>query len=361
MAGLMNFECPCCGGKIEFDTVSQQMKCPYCDTEYDTETLKSFDEELSQETPDEMNWDTQAGSEWTDGEQDSMKSYFCESCGGQIVTDASTAASSCPYCDNPVIMKGQLSGELRPDYVIPFKLDKEAAIAALNNHLKGKPLLPRVFKEQNHIDEIKGVYVPVWLFDADVSARIRYKGEKYRHWEDKHYEYTETRYYALFRSGRIGFHHVPVDGSTKMDDTLMESVEPFDFKGAVSFQSAFLSGYLADKYDVDADASIARANERIKHSTEDAFKHTTSEYHNVRTVNSSIHLANGEAKYALYPVWLLNTTWNNQKFTFAMNGQTGKFVGNLPADKSAAFRWFAGIAAIAAAITFAGTYLFWLL
>ncbi len=361
MAGLMNFECPCCGGKIQFDTSSQQMKCPYCDTEYETETLKSFDEEVSQETPDEMNWDTQAGSEWQDGEQSGMKSYFCESCGGQIVTDATTAASSCPYCDNPVIMKGQLSGELRPDCVIPFKLDKNAAIAALNNHLKGKPLLPKVFKDQNHIDEIKGVYVPVWLFDADVNARIRYKGEKYRHWEDRNYEYTETRYYALFRSGRIGFHHVPVDGSTKMDDTLMESVEPFDFKSAVSFQSAYLSGYLADKYDVDADASIARANERIKHSTEDAFMHTTSEYHNVHTVNSSIHLANGEAKYALYPVWLLNTTWNDQKFTFAMNGQTGKFVGNLPADKSAAFRWFAGIAAIAAAITFAGTYLFWLL
>jgi len=316
---------------------------------------------MSQQKPDDMTWDTQAGSQWQDGEQSGMNSYTCQSCGGQIVTDASTAASSCPYCDNPVIMTGQLSGELRPDYVIPFKLDKEAAKAALLNHMKGKPLLPNVFKDQNHIDEIKGVYVPVWLFDADVSARIRYKGEKYRRWEDRRYEYTETRYYALFRGGRIGFHHVPVDGSTKMDDTLMESVEPFDFKDAVSFQSAFLSGYLADKYDVDADASIARANERIKHSTEDAFKHTTSEYHNVQTVQSSIQLSNGEAKYALYPVWLLNTSWNGQKFTFAMNGQTGKFVGNLPADKSKAFKWFAGIFAVAAAITFAGTYLFWLL
>lgn len=361
MAELLNFECPCCAGKLEFNSEIQKMKCPYCDTEFETQTLMSYDEEVSQEKPDEMNWDTQAGSQWDDGEQAGMNSYTCQSCGGQIVTDASTAASSCPYCDSPVIMTGQLSGELRPDYVIPFKFNKEAAEQALMNHMKGKPLLPSVFKDQNHIEEIKGVYVPVWLFDADVNARIRYKGEKYRCWEDSNYEYKEIRYYALIRSGRIGYHHVPVDGSTKMDDTLMESIEPFDFKDAVSFQSAYLSGYLADKYDVDADASISRANERIKHSTEDAFKSTTSEYHNVRAEQSSIQLSNGAAKYALYPVWILNTTWNDQKFTFAMNGQTGKFVGDLPADKSKAIKMFAGIAAAAAAITMVGTYLFWLL
>lgn len=361
MADLLNYECPCCGGKIEFDSTSQELKCPYCDTVFESEALRSFDEELKQQQPDEMNWDTQAGSQWQEGEQSGMHTYFCESCGGEIVTDANTSASACPYCDNPVIMKGQLSGELRPDYVIPFKLDKEAAKAALNNHLKGKPLLPKMFKDENHIDEIKGVYVPVWLFDADARARFRFRGEKHRHWEDHRFEYTEVKYYALIRGGSISFRQVPVDGSTKMDDTLMESIEPFNFNEAVDFQTAYLSGYLADKYDVDAETSITRANQRIRNSTEEAFERTTDGYRNVRTEQSSIRLSNGKAKYALYPVWLLNTTWNGQKYTFAMNGQTGKFVGDLPADKSAAFRWFAVIAGIAAAVTFAGTFLFWML
>lgn len=361
MADLLNYECPCCGGKIEFNSASQQMQCPYCDTVFEAETLKSYDDELKQQQPDDMKWDTQAGSDWQEGEQAGMNAYVCESCGGEIVTDNTTSASSCPYCDNPVIMKGQVSGELRPDYVIPFKLDKEAAKAALKNHLKGKPLLPKVFKDENHIDEIKGVYVPVWLFDADASARIRYKGEKRRRWEDRRYEYTETKYYSLIRGGRISFRQVPVDGSTKMDDTLMESIEPFHFNEAVDFRTAYLSGYLADKYDVDADSSIARANERIKRSTEEAFENTTDGYRNVHMQQSSIQLSNGVAKYALYPVWLLNTSWNGKKFTFAMNGQTGKFVGDLPADKSAAFRWFASIAGIAAAVTFVLSFLLWLL
>ncbi len=361
MADLLTYDCPCCGGKIEFDSLSQQMKCPYCDTVFEAETLRSYDEELQQQQPDDMQWDTQAGTEWQASEQANIKQYFCESCGGEIITDMSTSASTCPYCDNPVIMKGQLSGELRPDYVIPFKLDKNAAKAALNNHLKGKPLLPRVFRSENHIDEIKGVYVPVWLFDTDVNARIRFRGEQVRRWEDRRYEYTEIRYYELIRGGRISFRQVPVDGSNKIDDTLMESIEPFHFNEAVDFQTAYLSGYLADKYDVDAETSITRANQRIKASTEEAFRRTTGGYQGVRITQSSIRLSEGKAKYALYPVWLLNTTWNGQKFTFAMNGQTGKFVGDLPADKSAAFRWFAGIAGIAAAVTFAGSFLLWLL
>ncbi len=361
MADLLNYECPCCGGKIEFNSASQQMQCPYCDTVFEAEALKSYDDELKQQQPDDMKWDTQAGSDWQEGEQAGMNAYVCESCGGEIVTDQTTSASSCPYCDNPVIMKGQVSGELRPDYVIPFKVDKDAAKAALKNHLKGKPLLPKVFKDENHIDEIKGVYVPVWLFDADARARIRYKGEKRRRWEDRRYRYTETKYYSLIRGGRISFRQVPVDGSTKMDDTLMESIEPFHFNEAVDFQTAYLSGYLADKYDVSADESIARANQRIKQSTEDAFRDTTSGYHNVHMQQCNVQLTNGVAKYALYPVWLLNTSWNGKKFTFAMNGQTGKFVGDLPADKSAAFRWFAAIAGIAAAVTFAGSFLLWLL
>ena len=152
-----------------------------------------------------------------------------------------------------------------------------------------------------------------------------------------------------------------MDGSTKMDDTLMESIEPFDFSQAVEFQTAYLSGYLADKYDVDSEQSVARANERIKRSSEEAFESTVNGYASVTPVASNINLQNGVAKYALYPVWLLNTSWNGQKYTFAMNGQTGKFVGDLPLDKSAFARWLFGIAGAVSAAAFAISYLLWLL
>ena len=361
MATLQEYTCPCCGGAIEFDSNVQKMVCPYCDTEFEMETLASYDEALNTQQDDSMEWKTEAGSQWDDGEADGLREYVCKSCGGTIVGDETTGATSCPYCGNPVVMMGQFAGALKPDYVIPFKLDKKAAIAALNKHYGGKKLLPKVFRDQNHIEEVKGIYVPFWLFDADADAQIRYKATKTRHWSDSRYNYTETSFFSVTRDGSIGFERVPVDGSSKIDDTLMESLEPFDFKDAVDFQTAYLAGYLADKYDVDAEQSIERANERIKRSTEDAFRSTVDGYTSVLAENTNVQLQNGQAKYALYPVWLLNTTWNGQKYTFAMNGQTGKLVGDLPMDKGAYNKYFAGTLAIGAAAVFALQYLIWLL
>ena len=351
MAGLQEYKCPCCGGAIAFDSTIQKMKCPYCDTEFEMDALKGYDAELQDEETDSMEWETAAGGEWGEGETDGLRTYVCKSCGGEIVGDANTAATSCPFCDNPIVM-GQFSGSLKPDLVIPFKLDKKAAKEGLMKHLTGKRLLPKIFKDQNHIDEIKGVYVPFWLFDTDVDAKVRYKATKIRTWSDSDYNYTQTSYYMVHRGGSVGFEYVPVDGSTKMADDLMESIEPFNCGEAVDFQTAYLAGYLADKYDVTAEESIDRANERVKKSTEQAFAETVIGYDTVVAENTSVQFHGGKAKYALYPVWLLNTTWNGNKYTFAINGQTGKFVGDLPVDKAAATRWTLMLATTFTAVTY---------
>jgi hypothetical protein len=250
---------------------------------------------------------------------------------------------------------------LRPDYVIPFKYDKKAAKEGMMNHLMNKKLLPKTFKDENHIDEVKGIYVPFWLFDADADANLRFRATRVRSWSDSDYIYTETSHYAVARAGDIGFERVPVDGSSQMPDDLMESIEPFDFKDAVEFQSAYLAGYLADKYDVSAEDSVGRANERVKTSTENEFGATVVGYDTVIPEYSSIRLSNGKAKYALYPVWILNTTWKGEKYIFAMNGQTGKFVGNLPLDKGAYVRWLLSLTGIVGVVVFILLYLWWLI
>lgn len=361
MAVLQQYKCPCCDGAIEFSSAAQKMKCPYCDTEFEMETLQAYDEVLQQETPDDMTWDTAAGGEWTEGEEAGLRVYVCRNCAGEIVTDEHTAATSCPYCGNPVVMMGQFAGDLKPDLVIPFKLDKKAAMEALKRHYSGKRLLPKVFADENHLREIKGVYVPVWLFDADAQADLRWKATRTRTWSDSNYIYTETQHYSVIRGGTIGFHRVPVDGSSKMDDALMESIEPFDFSEAVDFQTAYLSGFLADKYDVDSEQSVERANERIRRSTEEAFTATVGGYSTMIPVSNHVSLQNGAAKYALYPVWLLTTEWQGKNYIFAMNGQTGKFVGDLPLDKAAYKKWLFGIAGAVSAACFAISYLLWLL
>ena len=356
MSVLQQFKSPCCDGAIEFDSAVQKMKCPYCGTEFEMEDIQPKEEQA-----DEMTWVTAAGGEWLEGETEGLRVYTCNTCGGEIVADDTAGATECPYCGNPVVMTGQFAGDLKPDLVIPFKLDKKAAIGKLQELYKGKLLLPKVYKDQNPIKEVKGLYVPVWLFDTDANAHVRYKASTVRTWSDSDYNYTETSYYSVTRGGSIGFANVPVDGSTKMDDTLMESIEPFDLSAAVDFKTAYLSGYLADKYDVDADASIQRANERIKRSTEEAFSATVQGYATVTPTATSIRLNNGRARYALLPVWILNTQWTGQKFTFAITGQTGQIVGDLPVDQGAYNKWLFGVAGAVSAAVFALSYLLWLL
>ena len=130
MAGMLEYKCPCCDGAIQFDSATQKMKCPYCDTEFDVDTLKGYDEELKDEKPSEMEWATPGGS-WAEGETAGLHTYSCKSCGGEIVGDDTMAASACPFCGNPIVLTGQFAGMLRPDLIIPFKLDKKAAKAKL--------------------------------------------------------------------------------------------------------------------------------------------------------------------------------------------------------------------------------------
>ena len=341
MADLLQYKCPNCGGSIEWNASVQKMKCPYCDTEFELETLRQLDEELGSEKPEDMDWGNKPDSEWDESETEGMNVYVCQSCGGEVVGDETLAATTCPYCGNPVVMKGKFAGGLKPEIVIPFSKTKEDAKAAYLKHLEGKPLLPKVFKDQNHIDEIKGMYVPVWLFNADLDADMNFNATKVRHWEDANYRYTETSHFKAIRSGKMSFGDIPVDGSKKMPDELMESIEPYNASEAQPFQTSYLSGYLADRYDEDAAAREARANERIKRSAETAFARTVTGYSSVELAGESIRLFNNSYKYALYPAWILSTHWNDQNFTFIMNGQTGKMAGDLPMDKGKFGLYFA--------------------
>ena len=348
MAELFEYKCPNCSGSIEFDSNLQKMKCPYCDSEFDVEALKSMDNRLNETEPDVFNWDENSNSQWDEEDAQHMCVFVCKSCGGEIVVDENTAATSCPYCDNPVVLAGRLSQTLKPDFVIPFKLDKNEAKDALKKYTSGRKFAPKLFKTENKLDEIKGLYVPFWLFDSDAKAAVNFSATRTTTWRDKKYRYTKTDHFDVFRSGTMSFENIPVDGSTKMPDELMESIEPFNFSEAVDFQTAYLSGYLADKYDVTMENSVGRANERIKSSCEQTLRNTVSGFETVITNSSSVQTSGGVAKYALYPVWIIHTLYKGERLTFAINGQTGKITGNLPVSN-------VKLAALFAAITALGT------
>ncbi len=348
MATVLEYKCPNCGGKIEFDPDAQKLICPYCDTQFDVEVVKEYND--SSGDNDDIHWDAAEGTAWTP-EDDGLKHYICQSCGGEVIGDDNMAATHCPYCDNPVIITDKVSGTLKPDLVIPFKQNKEQAKKALYKFCKGKKLLPKLFYKQNHLDEIKGIYVPYWLFSCDAHAKMSFDGTRTRHWSDSRYVYTETSHFLVNREGDLSFAKVPVDGSKKMQDELMDSLEPFNYNEAVDFKTAYLSGFFADKFDVESGECTDKATARAKRTIEATVRNTVTGYSSVINTGSKTTFSIKNVQYALFPVWILNTTYKDKKYTFAINGQTGKMAGELPVSKSMFFKWIAIYGGIAAAIT----------
>ena len=340
---IHEFKCPNCGGGIQFNPGEQKLVCPYCDTVMDVEALQALDDSLAHDQASEaVDWGYE-GEEWSNDEQQGMAVYSCKSCGGEIIGDETLGATSCPFCGNPVLMPSKFSGSLKPDLVLPFKTTKEQAVAALQKHYMNKKLLPAVFKDKNRLEEVKGVYVPFWLFDAEADVSIEFEGKQNKSWSDQAFDHEETSHYRIIREGSLVFDKVPVDGSEDVDDALMESIEPFDFSEAVDFRTAYLAGYFANKYDVGLEDCQGRADERMKNSASAEFEATVIGYDELDMSHSRIDVKKGEAAYALLPVWLLSTKWDGQTYTFAMNGQTGKFVGDLPLDKGMSRKYFWGI------------------
>ena len=359
---VTNYQCPSCTGPLHFSGASGRLECEYCDASYDVAEIEALYAEkeknaaaakqtakegsAGQSVPsvDGSAWDTSDFCEDWGAEGDGMRGYGCPSCGAPLICEESTAAASCPYCGNPTVVPGQFSGALRPDFIVPFKLSKEEAVKALKSHYKGKFFLPKSFISENHVQEIRGIYVPFWMFDGEAEGDAHYEATRSRTYRSGDYEITETKHYDVYRAGTVTFEKVPVDASSKMPDGHMDSIEPYDYKELKPFSTAYLPGFLADKFDVTVEQSRQRADQRCEGTLASALRGTVKRYDLCILRDSSVHLRRGKVHYALMPVWMLNTKWHGKDFIFAMNGQTGKLVGDLPVSWGKFWGLFAAIA-----------------
>ena len=201
----------------------------------------------------------EAGQTWSDDEAAHLQTYTCSSCGAEIVCDENTMATECCYCGNPTLIPSRFAGMLKPDAIIPFKKTKEEAGAALKQFYQGHWLLPKAFTANNRVEAIQPMYVPFWLFNAKVTATAAFRAEDDHVMETPDAAIIEPSGYHCDRTGQLAFQRIPVAGSQKMDATYMESIEPFDYSEMVPFNPAYFAGFLADKYDVAAEAAVPRA------------------------------------------------------------------------------------------------------
>lgn len=353
---VTNYQCPACTAPLKYAAGTGKLECEFCDSTFDVEAVESYYAEKDKEAAEAMAeaqkhpggadapWDSSDVADNWGADADRMRTYSCPSCGAELICDETTAASSCPYCGNPTVVPGQFSGTLKPDYVIPFQLDKKSAIAALKQHYKGKIFLPKTFLDSNTVDKIQGVYVPFWLYDGEATGSMVFTGKRIRTYRSGDNEVTETDHFLVERSGSMAFEKVPVDASTKMPDEYMDSIEPFDYQQLRPFSTAFLPGFLADKFDVSMEQCNDHADERCVRTLQSALRSTVIGYDIVEPRSSNIQLHRGKVHYAMLPVWLLNVKWNDQIHLFAINGQTGRVAGKLPVSLGKVAAMFAGLA-----------------
>lgn len=355
---IEEYKCPACGAPLVFSSDSGKLSCGSCGNEYEVGTIQQYQENY---TGAEFDWSSYADS--LGGTLPEMTVYSCKSCGAEIITDGTTAATHCPYCDNEVIITEKLTGALRPNGIIPFKVNKKDIKEKIREFCAGKKLLPNNFFTDQMIDEVQGVYVPVWLFNGRLDGSVSFDGTSSSSHTDGSYRYTETSHWLVECDGGMRFERVPVDGSAKMPDDLMNSIEPFDYSQIVPFDGQYLSGFLADRYDKGPDDSIPTASERMMNSAVKAFTSAAASQSAASSVtlrNNGLKLTDPSVKYVLLPVYLFNVKYGGKLYRYAMNGQTGKLVGELPIDngKKRKYFWLPFLAG--AAITFLIAYLLFL-
>ncbi len=329
------YKCPSCGGSLEYSALTYKFTCHYCGSAYDKEELdgsfsegelvieESFSEgdKVEAAAPDEK---------WTSFNN----LYNCPSCGAGIITDsASDVSVRCHYCNSPVVLAGRLSGEFRPDKIIPFKKTREFAEEAFKEWSGKRFFVPKDFKSERTLAEMKGVYVPFWLADCcvegDVEAVCTIDSSSRRGDTIT----TTHREYFVKRKGSFICSGVPADGSAKAADLLMENIEPFDYGGLVDFDMSYLSGHSAEKYDIGKNEIYPRIKQRVCEEASELFKSTIKGYTSVRIKRNNFRISGINWTYALLPVWFLSYHYKGELYCYAMNGQTGKFSGRLPLNK----------------------------
>lgn len=344
----ITYKCPECGAEIGWDGAAGCFKCEYCDGEFTAEQIHGVNDselqnteeiapvqELTEEEIDLFGSTTDDGTEGT-----KLIKYKCPHCQAEMITEAATAATICVYCGKPVVLTGQVVNDFAPKWVVPFEKTKDEAMKAFKDFMH-KPLTPKDFEAQVTVDKVQGIYIPFWLFTGklqfvgsydckkctsetthtvkvDNNSVVRFK----RQWDD----------YTSIRKGYGEFTNIPADASSKTDDEAMQSIEPFDLSKKIAFNPAYLAGYLAERYDETSDVELPKIEEKIELTMYDKIIDEL-EFDRVTVKDFKTKLNLETPEYALLPTWLLYCTYNNKRYLFAMNGQTGKFIGNLPIDK----------------------------
>ena len=311
---VKEYKCLNCNAGLEFNPESQNWDCNYCFSRFTKEALDKVyvvDEPTHEEMPE-------------------LDSYHCTSCGAELLSDNTTSATFCVYCKNPTVIRSRFSGKFKPRFVIPFKMTKEKAKSIYSAWIKKRFFAPSEFKHQEEIEKITGIYAPFWLFDCTADGYIEGDATTVSSWRSGNYRYTKTRFFRVSRAGTMKYDNVPCDASKKLDDKLMHMIEPYSYADLKDFSMQYMSGFMAEKYDVDSNEAGQVIQGRVKQFVETTLKGTVNGYASFSVADSQVNLSDENHDYSMLPVYLLVNKYKGKEHKFMINGQTGKVVGETP-------------------------------
>ena len=365
----LNYKCPKCGGPLQFNPETQKFLCEYCYSEFtDKEVQERYAEREQQQTRDEREVERAEkkkaeAQQGADNGEEYAVSYTCPSCGAEVITTSTTAATQCVYCQNPIVLGGRLSDEFKPDTVIPFAIDKKKAVDVFLNMCKKRWFLPKGFTSSKQFEKMQGVYFPYWYVDEQMRSSVSATGKKERTWTSGNRRYTETSTYRLYRTGDIMIQNVAesalkvteensvkadIKVSQKTKQEMLNCVHPFDLSKEIPFSMSYLSGFQAEKRDISQQDLTAKVARRMDDYAKTLLENTMSGYSGVSIDNYNDETFDQNWRYSLLPVWIVTYKFNGEILPFAINGQTGKTYGKLPI----AIGKVIGIAAIIAVVIF---------
>lgn len=350
----MIYKCPNCNGALEYNPIIDKMECVYCGNAYILAEIESKQEKVEhtyhQQTGSQrvivgqevLNSDSVSSKEqseekeidfFADMETMECNIYTCTSCGAELTINDSETATFCTYCGQPTVVFSRVSKELKPQSIVLFRIDKEQAINGIREKLNKSYFVPKEIKNFS-VDKVRGIYVPHWVFD------IYYYDNQ--HWECVRDADTK-RVKAYDREAECMFKGLTLDASKNLDDELSQRLEPYDVRTRKPFETGYLSGFYADKYDYDENRMRNYAYWRAAQFFEAQIKATIPE------PGAKLKLSFPKRKiqnveYTLLPVWFVTFRYNYENYTIAVNGQTGKIVGTVPYDKKKVRKLFIAIA-----------------
>lgn len=321
----VQYKCPSCGGDITYNADSGLFTCEYCNGTYTIQqVISAHKRNESIDLTDKEKQERQIEFE----EKSAL--YLCPSCGSEIIADKNAVTMECYYCHSPVTLVGRLSGEYKPDYIIPFSISREQAEQKFKDFCKNMILLPNDFTNGKVLEKITGVYVPFWLGNYSYDTRVLATCRTYTKINSSK---DRVREYSVDKAAAIYYQNVPADGARLMDDELLDALQPYNYDELQNFSMSYLSGFMAEKYDIGADEALARQEPFVKEHCKKFMENHLETIYDTATIDQSMtERQSSSHSYALLPVWFLTYNYKGKIYQYGINGQTGKVSGSLPLD-----------------------------